>query len=108
MGNMSSGQTTSKDTWDLLKEILQKTQAEVRKQIDQATPVVQRTVGSSVEAANRGFNATMKSISSHTEKEQLELLRAYRNVLSGQSQFVDSRVKALEERARAKSGASQG
>lgn len=100
--DMSSNQVVSKtkDTWETLKDLLEKTEAQVRKEISQAAPVVQRSVGGSIEAATRGFDFTMKSISNHAEQEQLELLKAYRRFLSGQLGFVDIRMKELEQRTR--------
>ena len=96
---MSADQSTgTKDAWESFKELLAKTDAEVTKQIRQATPVVQRSVGASIETATRGFDSTMKGISKHTEREQLELLKAYRKFLSSQSEFVDARLKGLDER----------
>ena len=92
---MSTGQAT-RDTWDTLKELLDRTEAQVRKEVNQAAPVVRRSVGASIEAATRGFDSTMKKISHHTETEQLELLKAYHRFLSGQIDFVDSRLKELE------------
>jgi hypothetical protein len=101
---MSTNQATekAKDAWESFKELLAKTDAEVRKEINQAAPVVQRSVGASIETATRTFDSTMKSISKHTEREQLELLKAYKRFLSSQSDFVDSRMKNLDEQARDK------
>jgi len=101
---MSTSQAAekAKDAWESFKELLAKTDAEVRKEINQATPVVQRSVGASIETATKTFDSTMKSISKRTEKEQLELLKAYRKFLSSQSDFVDSRLKNLDERVRNK------
>jgi hypothetical protein len=97
---MSQSETANeKDTWDTLKELREKTEARMMKEINQAVPAVQRSLGATVDAATKGFDMTMKSISSHTEKEQLELLRAYRRFLSGQLKFVDFRLKEIEKRA---------
>jgi len=99
---MSTSQATekAKDAWESFKELLAKTDAEVRKQIGQATPVVQKSVGASIETATKTFDNTMKNISKHTEREQLDLLKAYQRFLSSQSGFVGSRVKELDERMR--------
>ena len=101
---MSTSQATekAKDAWESFKELLAKTDAEVRKEINQAAPAVQRSVGASIDTAAKTFDSTMKSISKHTEREQLELLKAYGRFLSSQSDFVDSRLKALDERVRDK------
>ena len=88
-----------KDTWDTLKDLREKTEARLMREINQAVPAVQRSLGTTVDTATKGFDSTMKNISSRTEKEQLELLKAYRGFLSGQLKFVDFRLKEIEERA---------
>jgi chemotaxis regulatin CheY-phosphate phosphatase CheZ len=98
---MSSGQATAKakDTLNAVKELLEKAEESAHKAMNKAAPAVQKSLDASLEAASKGFNATMKTIGTRTEKEQLELLRAYKKFLDGQAAFVDSRITAIEQRA---------
>jgi len=73
-----------------VRELLEKAEESARKAVEKATPAVQKSVSTSMDAAGKGFNATMKSIDSATTREQLELLKAYRKVLGGQVDYVDS------------------
>ncbi len=96
---MSSGDSTGgKSTLQSVKELLEKAEESARTALNKATPAVQKSVVTSMDAAAKGFNATMKSIDGATSKEQLELLKAYRKVLGGQVDFVDSRIKTLESK----------
>ncbi len=89
----------TKRTLKTVKELLEKAEDSTHKALNKATPVVQKSVDSSLEAAAKGFSATMKSIDGATVKEQLPLLRAYKKFLAGQVEFVESRIKALEEKS---------
>ncbi len=96
---MSSGDSTGgKSTLQSVRELLEKAEESARTALNKATPAVQKSVVTSMDAAAKGFNATMKSIDGATSKEQLELLKAYRKVLGGQVDFVDSRIKTLESK----------
>ncbi len=96
---MSSGDSAgAKSTLQSVKELLEKAEESARTALNKATPAVQKSVVTSMDAAAKGFNATMKSIDGATSKEQLELLKAYRKVLGGQVDFVDSRIKTLESK----------
>jgi hypothetical protein len=81
-----------------VRELLEKAEETARNAVNKATPAVQKSVVTSMDAAAKGFNATMKSIDGATTREQLELLRAYRKVLGGQVDFVDSRIRTLESK----------
>jgi hypothetical protein len=99
----------TKDTWETLRELQEKTETELRKEISKAAPGVQRFMGVSIEAGTKEFDATMKAVSDHTEEEQIDLLRAYRRFLSGQLRFVDFRLSELDKRTKSEeSEASQG
>ncbi len=95
---MSSGDAGegAKSTLKTVRELLEKAEEAARVALNKAAPAVQKSVGTSMDAASKGFAATMKSIDGATTKEQLEVLKAYRKVLGGQVDFVDSRIKALE------------
>jgi len=98
---MSTGDTSQgvKSTLQTVRELLEKAEESARKAVEKATPAVQKSVSTSMDAAGKGFNATMKSIDSATTREQLELLKAYRKVLGGQVDYVDSRIRTLESKA---------
>lgn len=101
---MSSEQVTerAKQTFKTVKELLEKAEDSAHKALAKAAPAVQKSVDTSMEAAARGFTATMKSIEGATAGQQLELLKAYKRFLVGQSEFVESRIRSLEEKARPK------
>lgn len=98
---MSSVQVTerAKQTLKSVKDLLEKAEESMQKALDKAAPAVEKSVGASMDAASKGFASTMKSIDGATTKEQMELLKAYRKVLTGQADFVDARIKALESKA---------
>ncbi len=100
---MSSGEASqgTRNTLKTVRELLEKAEDSARKALDRTAPAVQKSVETSMDAASKGFAATMKSIDGATTKEQLEVLRAYRKVLGGQVDFVDSRIKALEAKKQA-------
>ncbi len=81
-----------------MRELLERAEDSAKKALNKATPAVQRSVVTSMDAAAKGFNATMKSIDNATSREQLDLLKAYRRLLGGQVDFVDSRIRALESK----------
>lgn len=99
---MSSGEVSEseKDTLKTVRELLEKAEDSARKALNKAAPAVQKSVETSVDAAAKGFAATMKSIDGATSKEQLELLKAYRKVLGGQVDFGFKDKGAGSEEAR--------
>lgn len=99
---MSSDQVTqkAKETLKLVRELLEKAQESTHTALEKAAPAVQKSIDSSMEAAAKGFSSTMKSIDDMAKGDQVKLLKTYRKFLSGQADFVESRIKALEERSR--------
>ncbi len=97
---MSSEQLTEKarQTLKSMKELLEKAEDSTRKALERATPAVQKSIDASLEAAAKGFSTTMKSIDGATKGDQVKLLRAYRKFLAGQVEFVDARIKALDDK----------
>ncbi len=92
----------AKETWKSAKKLAAKAGDSVQKELDKAGPALQKSLDTSMDSAGKFFNSTIKSIDTHTEKEQLELLRAYKKLLNHQSGFVDTKLKSLEERTAAK------
>ena len=88
----------AKQTLKSVKELLEKAEDSAQKAFNKAAPAVEKSVGASIDAASKGFTATMKSIDGATTREQMDLLRAYRKVLGGQLDFVDSRIRTLESK----------
>jgi hypothetical protein len=99
---VSSDQVSQKarETLKIVKELLEKAEESTHKALDKAAPALQKSIDASMEGAAKGFGATMKSIDGATSGDQMKLLKAYRKFLGGQVDFVDSRIKALEEKAR--------
>ncbi len=78
--------------------MLEKAEEAVQKELSKAAPAVQKSLDTSLESAAKGFSSTIETIDTRTEREQMELLKAYKRFLSGQSSFVESKLKALDER----------
>ncbi len=99
---MSSDQVTekAKQTWKSVKEMLEKAEESTHKALEKAAPAVAKSIDSSLETAAKGFNTTIKSIDGATGGDQVKLLRAYRRFLSGQVDFVDSRIRDLEQKTK--------
>ena len=98
---MSSEQVTerAKQTLKTVKEFLEKAEESTHKALERAAPTVQKSIDTSVDAAAKGFTSTMQTIDGATTDDQLKLLRAYRKFLGSQADYVDSRIRALEEKA---------
>jgi hypothetical protein len=92
----------AKQTLKSFKELLEKAEESTEKALVRAAPKVQKSVDTSLDTAAKGFTATVKAIDGATAKEQLELLKAYRKFISGQGELVESRIRTLEQRAKAK------
>lgn len=91
-----------KEAWKAVKNILEKAEQTVHKELQKAAPVVQRSLDSSLETASKAFSASVKTIDSRTEPEQLGLIRAYKKFLAAQLEYLDGKLKSLEDRAKAK------
>jgi hypothetical protein len=97
---MNSDQATGKvkPAWKAVKELLEKAQRGVQRELTKAAPKVQKTLDTSLETGSKLFASTMKTIDVHTEKEQLELLRGYRRFLEAQVKYLDAKLKPLEDK----------
>jgi vacuolar-type H+-ATPase subunit E/Vma4 len=98
---VSSDQVAQKarETLKAARDMLEKAHKTTHAALEKAAPAVQKSIDSSMEAAAKGFSSTMKSIDDAATGDQVKLLRAYRKFLSGQVDFVESRIKALEGRS---------
>jgi vacuolar-type H+-ATPase subunit E/Vma4 len=92
----------AKHTIMSVKELLEKMEESTKRALEKAAPKVQKSVDTSMDAAAKGFTGTMKAIDGATANEQLELLKVYKKFINGQGEFVDGRIKALEEKAKPK------
>jgi hypothetical protein len=101
---MSSQQVTdkAKETLKNMKELLGKAEGSAKKTMARAAPAVQKSLDSSIDAAAKGFNSTLRTIDTRTLKEQKELLGAYRRFLASQVDLLDAGLKAIEERISSK------
>ncbi len=97
---MSSDQVSEKarQTLKTVRELLERAEESTHRVLDRAAPAISKSIDASMEAAAKGFSSTMKSIDSATHDDQVKLLKAYRKFLSGQVDFVDSRIRAAEEK----------
>ena len=92
----------AKQTLKSVKELLEKAEESTQKALEKAAPKVQKSVDDSMDSAAKGFTSTMKAIDGATAREQLGVLKAYRRFINGQGEFVDSRIKVLEDKAKSK------
>jgi hypothetical protein len=101
---MSAGNPSpkSKGAWEAVKQGLEKAETAAQKAFNRAAPAVQKTLDTSLDATAKGFNATLRTIDSRTEREQMDLLQVYRKFLAAQVGYLDSRIKSLEERGASK------
>ena len=97
---MSTEQVTerAKQTLKAMKERLEKAEESTHRALEKAAPAVQKSIDASVEAAAKGFSATMQTIDGATMEDQLKLLKAYRKFLGGQADYVDGRIRTLEDK----------
>lgn len=94
----------ARQAFKTMKELLEKAEGSTQKALEKAAPAVQKSIDSSLETAAKGFNATMQSIDGATTEDRLKLLKIYRKLLGGQADFVDKRIRDLEEKAQSKKG----
>jgi hypothetical protein len=88
----------AKQTLKAVRELLEKAEETTHKALEETAPKVAKSIDASMEAAAKGFSSTMKSIDGATGGDQVKLLKAYKKFLGGQLEFVDSRIKAVEEK----------
>ena len=88
----------AKQTLKTMKELLEKAEESIHRALEKAAPAVQKSIDASVEAAAKAFSATMQTIDSVATEDQLKLLTAYRKFLGGQADYVDDRIRALEDK----------
>lgn len=79
-------------------EAMERAVVTTQKSIEKATPVIQKSLDRSMKAAGVAFARTMKTIDGATAEDQARLFRAYRKLLAAQLDYVDSRIRALDER----------
>lgn len=89
---------TAKKTLKTVRELLEKAEASTHKALEKAAPAVSKSIDSSIEAASKGFNSTMKTIDGATVGDQVKLLKAYRKFIGGQADYVDNRIRTLEDK----------
>jgi hypothetical protein len=101
---MSSEQVAQKarQTLESVKKMLERAEDSTHKVLVRAAPAVTKSLDASMEAASKGFLKTVKTIDGATTGDQAKLFRAYKKLLEGQVEFVDARIKTLEDRAQLK------
>lgn len=82
--------------------MLEKAELTVHMELKKAAPSVQKSLDNSLEAVAKAFDSTIRTIDSKTETEQIGLLKAYRKFLTEQAEFVEVKLKRLEERTAAR------
>ena len=86
-----------KETFKSVRELLIALRKATHEQLTRTAPRVARTLDKSFDRASRSLSDTLKLISKKTNREQLELLKAYRSFLQKQTEFVEAKIRALED-----------
>lgn len=61
------------------------------------TPRIAHVLDKVFDGVTKELSETLELISKRTSREQLELLEAYRSLLQKQMEFVEARIRVLEE-----------
>jgi len=77
------------------EEFIESTKESLRKELSKRAPKIQHDLDKSFEDAGRGLSNAISSIEKKTNREQIDLLNAYKTFLKKQTAFVDNRVKKI-------------
>ena len=87
-----------KETVRSVRELIIALRKVTHDQLARTAPKVAHTLDKSFDRASKGLSDTLTLISKKTSREQLELLNAYKSLLQKQTEFVEGRIRALEEK----------
>ena len=79
------------------EEFIESTKESLQKELSKRAPKIQHDLDKSFEEAGRGLSEALSSIEKKTNREQVDLLNAYKTFLKKQTAFVDDRVKKIRK-----------
>ncbi|MHB2035716.1 MAG: hypothetical protein ACYCPW_03120 [Nitrososphaerales archaeon] len=79
------------------EEFIESTKESLQKELSKKAPKIQHDLDKSFEEAGRGLSKALNSIEKKTDREQVDLLNAYKTFLKKQTAFVDDRVKKIRK-----------
>ena len=79
------------------EEFIESTKKSLQKELSKRAPKIQHDLDKSFEEAGRGLSKALSSIEKKTDREQVDLLNAYKKFLKKQTAFVDDRVKKIRK-----------
>lgn len=77
------------------EEFIESTKESLQKELSKTAPKIQHDLDRSFEEAGRGLSNALSSIEKKTNREQVDLLNAYKSFLQKQIAFVDDRLKSI-------------
>ena len=77
------------------EEFIESTKESLQKELSKTAPKIQHDLDRSLEEAGRGLSNALSSIEKKTNREQVDLLNAYKSFLQKQIAFVDDRLKSI-------------
>ena len=79
------------------EEFIESTKKSLQMELSKTAPNVQHDLDRSLEEAGRALTNAISSIESKTNRQQIDLLNAYKSFLQKQIAFVDDRVMAIKK-----------
>ena len=79
------------------EEFIESTKESLQRELSKTAPKIQHDLDRSLEEAGRGLSNALSSIEKKTNREQADLLNAYKSFLQKQIAFVDDRLKAIRK-----------
>ncbi len=86
-----------RETVRSVKELLTALKKATHEQLSRTAPKVTHTLDKSFDRASKGLSDTLGLISKKASREQLELLKSYRSFLRKQSEFVEVKIRTMEQ-----------
>jgi F0F1-type ATP synthase membrane subunit b/b' len=79
------------------EEFIESTKESLQKELSKTAPKIQHDLDRSLEEAGLGLSNALSSIEKKTNREQVDLLNAYKSFLQKQIAFVDDRLKSIRK-----------
>jgi len=79
------------------EEFIKSTKESLQMELSKTAPNLQHDLDRSLEEAGRGLSNALSSLQNKTNREQVDLLNAYKSFLQKQITFVDDRLKAIRK-----------
>jgi hypothetical protein len=79
------------------EEFIKSTKESLQMELSKTAPNLQHDLDRSLEEAGRGLSNALNSIQNKTNREQVDLLNAYKSFLQRQISFVDDRLKSIRK-----------